>query len=309
MSGILWLASYPKSGNTWMRVFLANLILDEPEPLPLKRINEVCSSEPNEVWFKPLTSKPVSELSDKKVAALRVKAQERAVSLNKNIIPMKTHSLNGKDFGYPTISAKASIGVIYIIRDPRDVVISAADHYGLTIDQAIEMMADHKARGRGTPGNTVHELMGSWSDHVKSWMNWKGSPLMVLRYEDMLADALGQLGMVARKLGVTQDPARIKKAVEFSSFKKLQAQEAETGFIEKSENSARFFRSGQAGGWRAKLTPAQAAAIERDHAVQMRRFGYLPPAAEGPAAAKKKPGAQSKPGKQRKPGKQSKKVS
>src|SRR3546814_271274 len=189
MPGILWLASYPKSGNTWMRVFLANLILDEPEPLPLQRINEVCSSEPNEVWFKPLATKPVSELSEKRIAALRTKAQERAVGLNKNIMPMKTHSLLGKDHGYPTISVKATLGVIYIVRDPRDVVVSAADHYGLTIDQAIEMMADHRARGRGTPGNTVHELMGSWSDHVRSWTGWKHTPMILLRYEDMLADA------------------------------------------------------------------------------------------------------------------------
>lgn len=277
MPGILWLASYPKSGNTWMRVFLANLILDEPEPLPLKRINEVCSSEPNEVWFKPLVSKPVSDLSDKRIAQLRTRAQERAVGLNKNVMPMKTHSLFGKDHGYPTISVKATVGVVYIVRDPRDVAISAADHYGLTIDQAIEMMADHKARGRGTPGNTVHELMASWSDHVRSWTRWKHSPLIVLRYEDMLADPLGKLGMVARKLGIARDEARIRKAVEFSSFKALQAQEAESGFIEKSLHSQRFFRSGRAGGWRDKLTPAQVAAIEGAHAEQMRRFGYLPP--------------------------------
>jgi hypothetical protein len=142
MPGILWLASYPKSGNTWMRVFLANLILDPQEPLPLKAINEVCSSEPNEIWFKPLVQKPVAELSERRIAALRTKAQERAASTNKNIIPMKTHSLLGKDHGYPTISVKATIGVIYIIRDPRDVVISAADHYGLTLDQAVAMLAD-----------------------------------------------------------------------------------------------------------------------------------------------------------------------
>jgi len=284
MPGILWLASYPKSGNTWMRVFLANLILDEGQPLALQRINEVCSSEPNEVWFKPLAKKPVAELSEKKIAALRVKAQERAAAMNKNIIPMKTHSLLGKDQGFPTISVKASIGVIYIVRDPRDVVISAADHYGLTIDQGIEMMADKTSRGRGMPGNTVHELMGSWSDHVSSWSRWKHTPLLLLRYEDMLAHSYGQLGRVARKLGITQDEARIRRAVEFSSFKALQDQEAKSGFIEKSVNSQRFFRSGRAGGWRDKLTPAQAARIERDHAAQMRRFGYLPPA-DGMATA------------------------
>ena len=291
MPGILWLASYPKSGNTWMRVFLANLILNEAEPLALNRINEVCSSEPNEVWFRAMTDKPVAKLSNKQIAALRTKAQERAAGVNKNVIPMNTHSLNGKDYGYSTISAKASIGVIYIVRDPRDVVISAADHYGLTIDQGIEMMADHKARGRGTPGNTVHELMGSWSDHVKSWARWKASPLMILRYEDMLADPLGQLGGVARKLGITQDPARIEKAVRFSSFKQLQAQEAEAGFVEKSVNSQRFFRSGRSGGWREKLTPAQSQVIERVHGEQMRRFGYLPAAGAAAGAQQQTPGA------------------
>jgi len=280
MSGILWLASYPKSGNTWLRVFLANLILNEPAPLELKRINEVCSSEPNEVWFKPLSKTPVRDLSQKRIAALRTRAQERAARLNKNIIPMKTHSFLGKDYGHPIISAKASIGVIYIVRDPRDVAISAADHYGLTIDDAIAMMNDKNCRGRGMPGNTVHERMSSWSDHVKSWTGWKHSPLMVLRYEDMLADPLQQLGGVARKLGITQDEARIRRAVEFSSFKTLQKQESESGFIEKSVNSERFFRSGRAGGWRDTLTASQAAAIERDHAAQMRRFGYLPRAAQ-----------------------------
>ncbi len=285
MSGILWLASYPKSGNTWMRVFLANLILDEPEPLELKRINEVCSSEPNEVWFKPFAKGEVSALGERRIAALRVKAQDRAAQLNKNIILMKTHSLYGRDHGYPTISVKASVGVIYIVRDPRDVVISAADHYGLTIDQAIEMMNDKKARGRGMAGSTVHELMGSWSDHVRSWTGWKHTPLLVLRYEDMLADPYGQLGGVARKVGITLDEARIRRAVEFSSFEKLQAQEAETGFVEKSVNSQRFFRSGRAGTWRETLTADQAAAIERHHAEQMRRFGYLPPEAVQPKKA------------------------
>jgi hypothetical protein len=278
MPGILWLASYPKSGNTWLRVFLANLILNEQEPLPLRRINEVCFGEPNEIWFKPLSDKPISKLSQKKIAQLRPKAQERAARLNRNIVPMKTHSLVGKDYGYPTISVKPSFGVIYIIRDPRDVAISAADHYGLAIDQAIQMMADKTTRGMATPGTHVHELTGSWSQHVSSWTHWKHTPLLVLRYEDMLAEPFGQLAGVARKLGITRDEERIRRAVEFSSFKQLQAQEAESGFIEKSLHSQRFFRAGRAGGWRDKLSPAQAAAIERDHGEQMRRFGYLPPA-------------------------------
>ena len=127
MPGILWLASYPKSGNTWMRAFLANLILDAPEPLPLKRISEVCPSEPAEIWFRPLVQGPVADLSPKEIAALRVKTQERVVGLNKNVVPMKTHSYLGEDCGHPIFSMTATFGAVYIIRDPRDVASPLLD--------------------------------------------------------------------------------------------------------------------------------------------------------------------------------------
>ncbi|GAB4363035.1 MAG: sulfotransferase domain-containing protein [Kiloniellaceae bacterium] len=275
MPGILWLASYPKSGNTWMRSFLANLILDEAEPLALKRISEVCPSEPAEIWFRPLSPRPPSELAPAEIAALRVRAQERAVSLNKNVIPMKTHSYLGEDCGHPIFSMKATFGAVYIIRDPRDVVISAADHFGLTLDAMIDKLADPLATCAAMPGTIVHELQSSWSNHVESWTKWNHPGIFTVRYEDLLADPLDQFGRVARHFGIATDKARIEKAIGFSSFKQLQKLEAEQGFAERSLHSERFFRSGRSGGWRDTLTPEQVKRIESDHAVQMKRFGYL----------------------------------
>lgn len=275
MPGILWLASYPKSGNTWMRAFLANLILDASEPLPLKRIGELCPSEPSEIWFRPLVKGKVSALSGKEVAALRCQAQERAVSLNKNVIPMKTHSYFGEDCGHPIFSMKATFGAVYIIRDPRDVAISAADHFGLTLDAMIDKLANPLATCAAMPGTIVHELQSSWSNHVESWTKWNHPGIFTVRYEDLLADPLDQFGRVARHFGIATDRARIEKAVEFSSFEQLQAMEAQQGFVERSIHSERFFRSGRSGGWREKLSADQVARIESDHAVQMKRFGYL----------------------------------
>ncbi len=275
MPGILWLASYPKSGNTWMRAFLANLILDAPEALPLKRIGEVCPSEPAEMWFKPLVKGAVADLAAAEVAELRTKAQERAVSLNKNVVPMKTHSYFGEDCGHPIFSMKATFGAVYIIRDPRDVALSGADHFGKTVDEMIEWMADPMALAMAMAGTIVHELQSSWSNHVESWTKWNHPGIFVVRYEDLLADPVDQFGRVARHFGIAKDAARIKKAVEFSAFKQLQKAEAEEGFVERSVHSEKFFRSGRSGGWRDKLTPEQAARIERDHAAQMKRFGYL----------------------------------
>ena len=276
MPGILWLASFPKSGNTWTRAFLANLILDPAEPLPLKKMGEVCPSEPAEIWFQPFTKgKKVSELSAKEIAALRTQAQERAVSLNKNVIPMKTHSYLGEDNGHPIISMSATYGAIYIIRDPRDVAISAADHFGRPLDEVIPWMADPQALCKPMAGTIVHELQSSWSNHVESWTKWNHPGIFTVRYEDLLADPVDQFGRVARHFGITADKARVEKAVRFSSFKQLQKMEAEQGFVERSIHSEKFFRSGRSGGWRDKLTPEQAARIEEDHAVQMKRFGYL----------------------------------
>lgn len=275
MPGILWLASYPKSGNTWMRAFLANLILDAPEPLPLKRIGEICPSEPAEVWFRPFADGKVADVDPKEIAALRVRAQERVVSLNRNVVPMKTHSYLGEDYGHPIFSMKATYGAVYILRDPRDVAISAADHFGKNIDEMIEMMIDPLALCAAMPGTIVHEIQSSWSNHVESWTKWNHPGIFAVRYEDLLADPYDQFGRVSRHFGISSDPARIRKAVEFSDFRQLQKMEAEQGFVERSLHSERFFRSGRSGGWREKLTEAQARRIENDHAAQMKRFGYL----------------------------------
>ena len=275
MPGILWLASYPKSGNTWMRAFLANLILDAAEPLALKRIGEVCPSEPTETWFRPLVKGKVADLSVAEVAALRLKAQERVVRLNKNVVPMKTHSYLGEDSGHPIFSMAATFGAIYIIRDPRDVVVSAADHFGKTIDEMIAMMNDPLAMAAAMPGVIVHELMSSWSHHVESWTLWKHPGILTVRYEDLLADPLDQFGRVARHFGIAGDRTKIERAVEHASFKQLQKLEADQGFVERSLHSEKFFRSGRSGGWRDKLTKEQIARIESDHALQMKRYRYL----------------------------------
>ena len=275
MPGILWLASYPKSGNTWTRAFLANLILDPPEPLPLKNIGDICPSEPHEMWYQPLVDKRVAEMTPEELAPLRTKAQERVVSLNKNVVPMKTHSYLGEDRGYPIFSMKVTYGAIYIIRDPRDVAVSAADHFGCTIDEMIDMMADPLSQTQRLEGTIIHERVSSWSNHVESWTKWNHPGIFTVRYEDLLVDPLDQFGRVARHFGISTDKARIKKAVEFSSFKQLQKMEAEQGFIERSDHSERFFRSGHSGGWRDTLTAEQVKKIESDHAVQMKRFGYL----------------------------------
>ena len=274
MAGILWLASYPKSGNTWMRVFLANLILNEPEPVPFDRLGSVCPGEAQEVWFRPFTDRPVSELSRVEIAKLRGQAQTRAARLTKNIVPLKTHNHLGEDCGHPLIAREVTRGAIYILRDPRDVALSSTEFFGVPLGKTIETMGKIDALGLPAPG-MVYEAMSSWSIHVKSWTQPRRGGFLVVRYEDLLTDPYGEFGKIAKKLGITTEDARIRRAVEHASFKTLQKMERKTGFIERSKASKKFFRSGRSGGWKDALTPGQAKRIERDHHEQMKRFGYL----------------------------------
>ena len=275
MAGILWIASYPKSGNTWVRIFLANLILNEPEPVPFARIGSVCPGEAHEIWFRPFTDRPVSELSRAEIAKLRCHVQMCAARTMKHIIPLKTHNHLGEDCGHPLISMEATRAVIYILRDPRDVALSVADQFGVSVAETIEIMNKEGATGLATPGHSVHEVMSSWSIHVKSWTQMRQGKLHVVRYEDLLADPYGELGKIARKLGITTEEARIRRAVGHASFKTLQEMERDKGFAERSEFSETFFRSGRSGVWKDELTPELAKRIERDHREQMKRFGYL----------------------------------
>jgi hypothetical protein len=274
MAGILWLASYPKSGNTWLRIFLANLILNEPAPVPFDRLPSVCPGEAQELWFRPFTDRPVSELSRLEIAKLRGQAQTRAAGLTNNIIPLKTHNYLGKDCGQPLIAMEVTRGAIYILRDPRDVALSSTEFFGVPLGQTIETMSDKNALGLPAKG-MVYEAVSSWSNHVKSWTQRRLGKLIVVRYEDLLADPYGEFGNIAMKLGITTEKARIRRAVKHASFKTLQRMEKKTGFIERANASEMFFRSGRSGGWKDALTPVQANRIERDHREQMKRFGYL----------------------------------
>jgi hypothetical protein len=100
-------------------------------------------------------------------------------------------------------------------------------------------------------------------------------PTLVFRYEDLLADPVKRFGQLAKSVGLSKDPARIRQVVEWTSFKQLQSMESQEGFVERSNFSERFFRAGKSGQWRKHLTAAQVSRIERDHRTQMRRFGYL----------------------------------
>jgi hypothetical protein len=284
MGKILWLASYPKSGNTWLRVFLHNLFRDPNEPYDINKLHEFCSADYVAVWYEQFAGKPALEISPEEVAAIRPRVHEALTRVHPDTVFVKTHNALVVSHGTEMITMAHTAGAIYVVRNPLDVTISYAHHYGLDIDTAIEALNLPGQMMPNTPRH-IYQIFGSWSENVKSWTASSHPALHVMRYEDMTARPLETFGAAAAFLGLRPSRERLQRAIAASSFDELQKQEAERGFDERSDKAERFFRKGQVDQWRDVLTPAQVDRIVEANEEQMRRFGYWPmPAAQAKAS-------------------------
>src|SRR5260221_8422055 len=277
--GIVWLASYPKSGNTWLRMFLYQMMrIQGGYPREDDELNKLDRASGYEGrlfgLFQQFLGKPLSEASDTEVMSVRALVHVTVAERMPNIALLKTHNLLGAIEQAPLINLKASVGAIYLVRDPRDVAPSLAKHHGSTIDEAIAVMNTPRYATRTGP-ETVFEVWGTWSQHVHSWTMEPHPATLVVRYEDMLTKPTDTFTAIARHLRQKPTPEQIAEAIELSSFDKLKRQEEQYDFRERSERADRFFVSGAAGGWRETLTPAQADTIAANHGEEMRKFGYL----------------------------------
>lgn len=278
MGNIVWLASYPKSGNTWMRAFIYNLVENPQRPGRIADLPGYFEEESKPRWYAPYAGEGgVDSLDFDQAMALRPQVhQDIADSRDRGTVFTKTHNMFGHLQGLPLHNLSVMAGAVYIVRNPLDVVLSVADHFGLTVDEAMDFMANEET---GTPTNeaNVAGFMGSWSTHVQSWTMQPHPAIVVVRYEDLQDKPLKAFGSVAKLLGMGADKSRIKKAIKFSSFRELKQQELAGGFVEKSPNSSSFFRKGSKNQWAGALSEEQVGAIVERHREQMQRFGYIPP--------------------------------
>jgi len=274
-----WLVSYPKSGNTWLRVMLSS-VLSRGAPIDINST----ALKGDIATFAELDEFlciEASELTRDEIAASRPALHASlAANLREDLILRKVHDRfwhtpSGEAVFVPALSR----GAVYLIRDPRDVALSYAHHRGLDVDRLIDLMADASMilsdvtiRGR----EQLPQPLGSWSGHALSWLDQREIPVLMIRYEDMLADPLTYLGRAAAHLGLATTPAALAAAIEAASFDRLRTQEQTHGFRERQkEATSHFFREGRAGTWRDRLSPAQIDRIVTGHAAVMRRFGYL----------------------------------
>lgn len=279
MGSIVWLASYPRSGNTWTRGFLHSLAAvlrgEDPNALDINRMFQLTTWDVMPVWWRDELKKPLEEAAPAEVAALRPRVQQKIADNADGVVFVKTHNALVLSNGQPTINMRVTSGAIYIVRNPLDAVISNAHHFGLDLDRAVEQL---NCDGFQIPNHEhgVYEHYGSWWQNVDSWTRKPHRTIYVMRYEDMLGDPLGTFGRLAAHLLMRPTPAQLRQAIEAADFQRLKSQEEEKGFKERPKASSAFFRAGRAGEWREVLSAGQVKAIVDRNRPLMARFGYLP---------------------------------
>lgn len=277
MGQIIWLASYPKSGNTWFRVFLTNLLGDRDVPA---RINDLhgTSHAGSRDHFDAVLGIEASDLTPDEIDRLRPEVYADMAVQSREPLFMKVHDTFGKAGDTPLFPGNVTRGAVYIIRNPLDVAVSFAHHNGTNYDDSIRSMAQQDytlCGGTGMLHRQLRQKLDTWSRHVESWTGQAVFPVCVLRYEDMCRTPLASFSQAVAFMGLPHTRRQVETAIAFSRFEELQRQETEEGFREKHCRSGLFFRKGAAGAWQTELNKTQVRRIKTDHGRIMARFGYL----------------------------------
>lgn len=278
--GLVWLSSYPKSGNTWFRIFLARLLNSSQHLSYINDVDKILGSPMvvNRTWVNQALGFDSQWLSQEEVQQLRPITYQWYAKKVEQITYIKTHdAYTYLSDNTPVMPSEGCLGAVYFIRNPLDVAISLSHHAKCPIDWSIEMMGNPHFSVPIDLNNAkqIPQKLLSWSQHVQSWTSLTAMNILVLRYEDLFFQPFDTFSRGIQFLNVDVSPMALKQAIEEASFNTLQQFEARFGFREKPAIEGRFFRKGIVGDWKNTLNKAQIQKIIRDHAEVMHAFGYL----------------------------------
>lgn len=274
MSDIIYLASYPKSGNTWFRTFISNLLCEPEEEVSINNLKTdgIYSSRP---LFDSTTGIEASNLTHDEIDRLRPLIYN-SLKLYENMYIKVHDAYTYLEDGSPlmgNVHAKA----IYIIRNPLDVAVSFANHSSVDLDTMINRMNSGYAfcDNDKTITKQLRQKLLTWSGHVKSWADAKELQVYFLRYEDMKLKPVEAFTNAVRFIGLNNTDEEINEAIIKSGFEHLKKEENELGFKEKPFGLKSFFRKGEVGDWRNHLSSEQVESLIGAHKEVMTSFGYL----------------------------------
>tara|TARA_B110000858_G_scaffold194030_1_gene247684 strand:+ start:248 stop:1090 length:843 start_codon:yes stop_codon:yes gene_type:complete len=279
---IIWIASYPKSGNTWLRSIISALVYSKDGIFTFDKLKKI-EQFPEKKFFKNL----VKNFSDfDEIKKNWIAAQDK-INLDEKIKFFKTHQGNFKIGNDHFTNNQNTQAVIYIVRDPRNLVTSISNHYSLSLNEACKFLTSPELRGNGKSWEEkkdgIYNFLGKWNEHYKSWTN-NTKNLLLLRYEDLITEPKKELEKLIfflnKYVNFETSDIKINKILESTSFKNLKKMEQEGSFMEnvikkETGSNVNFFNLGPKNIWQNSLDKKIIKKIEDDFKDEMKEIGYL----------------------------------
>ena len=281
---IIWIVSYPRSGNTWVRSLISTYLFSEKENTVFENIKKIINFpnikhfkeifEINEFSKEELKNKKKKDKKKFEISKYWIAAQNK-INLNKKITFLKTHNFGGSLEGNDFTNSENTLGVIYLVRDPRSVAVSNAHHNNISLDQSVNDLLDEKIFATNE-GNLL-EFRSSWRVNYLSWKN-RQYPKIIIRYEDMHKDTFQSYKKILNFINTFQkidiNDLKIKDTIDTCKFENLSNLEDSIGFSERLKNN-KFFRKGSVDEWKTELNKNQIKKIENAFSDEMKDLKYL----------------------------------
>jgi hypothetical protein len=280
---IIWIASYPKSGNTWLRSLISSYFFTDDGFFDFKLLKNI-PSYPSPPFFEKY---PDKFNKPEATAKYWIPEQERINKNNNKLIFLKTHNALCKINGYSFTDTKNSLGAVHIIRDPRNVISSISNHYQIDLDEALKFMK--------TPNKAIYvkkdqrylgfNALFSWSSNNKSWSECQKFPILTIKYEDLEKETFETFKKVfefIKKVSKLKEDFNQKKAevaIKNCNFEKLQKLEKEKGFYEaiskkNSSEKIKFFNLGNKNNYKDLLNKNLIDEINLFYKDELKKYNY-----------------------------------
>ena len=278
---IIWLASYPKSGNTWIRSIICSMLYSRNGLFDFNLLEKI-KQFPSRKSFKDFTSdfQNINELKK-----FWIIAQEK-INLDQKIKFCKTHHINCKIDNFSFTNKSNTLATIYIVRDPRNLVTSISNHFSKSLEESKKFLFTNKVIGTKDVSLNNNEILtpiGSWSDHYNYWTN-KNENLLIIRYEDLVYDINKEFNklknFLANYISLEINDEKKKNIIESTSFTHLQNMEKrglfkESVFDKKVPIKKQFFHQGPKNNWQLSLNNKIKDEIETKFHKEMSELGYI----------------------------------
>ena len=293
MKKCFWLSSYPKSGNTWLRLIIGGLFFTENGKIEnfevLKKIPKI-DIRKNFEFVKHVSLEDYKIIFSNKI----FDEQMFLTYFNYSIEAQKKINLNGGNFGFfKTHNARVKInekfytnenttlGFIYISRDPRDITISYSKYLDQPYNETIEFMINGQLRNPKQIGGNFPEILLNWQDHYQSWKNFKEVPSLFLKFENIKKNPEEEIIKILNffkkhyNIEISNRDHKINNIIQTTNFSKLKQIELQSSFPENNQNRSIFFRKGYIDQWKENLTNDQIQLLLTKFKLTMKELNYI----------------------------------